>query len=217
VVWCKVVNTTRKLQNLSQVEGVLYRLVYLNPEIMYEDMEAFALWLTDSSTGWVVNSFDKGGIQTLCDDVWNNFQDGKVYVNKVKRMLLFNPSLRSSDRCRIIGGKFRRSVKYSANQIYEIVQELMLDGKPLTADKIAKKLKCSTVTISRNMDDETKGIISEYNIEARKNEKMEKIGKAIRELLDNSKDKALSIRQIRKLSSIPDQYLIKEALKAVKG
>jgi AraC-like DNA-binding protein len=114
------------------------------------------------------------------------------------------------EKMRIVGSVINTKEKPEADDISAVIEELWLNKEKITIGKIASTLNTSRYLISYYFDDEISESIKKLNQEIRDVNLMSKAIEAIDELTD--KGNRLKMRQLKKLTSIRDYALLKQAV-----
>ena len=213
-----ILNYKERLYSWKQYTFVCIKFLYLNPLVSFDEFCTFGELIVNKNYGYIYGEhLDKPEYAlTICDDIYNKFNDGDLFAPIEFKKIIFNRALDSSERMRIIGTIFKKSIMFTESAIKEAVEELKTTSEIINYASIAKFLGCSEVTIKVRVTEDIKKDIVEYNSDIRSMKKFYKVKECISELIKNSSDKEITITNIRTISNVRDSNIIKEVMESLK-
>lgn len=204
----------RKIQSIRQFQSVMIRFLFLNNGVDYEVFEDWVMFVNDYESGSVVNAFNNELLQSDCIRLYESYINNNLTPRWLNRKIIFSKGVSRSRKCQIIGMEFSKGKKFNDTVILETFEELSVNNDVITLKDIAKHLGCTQATLSRNVSDNTKEKISNYNKTVREE-------KDYLSLINNAKaliseigiDKFnLTVRLLRSISSVRNKDVTNRAL-----
>lgn len=153
----------RKIQSFQELIYCMEVVLWLNPNLSWEKFIEMAVWVSDRTNGKTVRTYSEFRIEQACVRVFD--QRRKPYVNNYRR-IVFNPARRmSKDEKMSIVGKMcgGRKSRIDTQNIYDVVEEMMVNNIKIRLGDVAKSLGVSRQTISTHITPDIKGMIKDYN------------------------------------------------------
>lgn len=128
------------------------------------------------------------------------------------RKIIFNPSkmIDKKEKLRIVGSIIGSKEKPKKEDIDAVIEELWVNQEKITISKVAKKLNTTRYLTSWYFDEQTKSSIKNANREIRETNLISRAVEAIDILTD--KGNKLKMRELKKITSIRNYKLLKEAV-----
>ena len=209
VKYYSLYRTKRKINSFSELEYIAEKFLYLNPGFNIDLMKSLFQHLSDRDSGHIIRTYSDTRVNYMIDQV---AAKKSVPFCPRLRKIIFNPTkmLDRQEKMRIVGSVINTKEKPEADDISAVIEELWLNKEKITIGKIASTLNTSRYLISYYFDDEISESIKKLNQEIRDVNLMSKAIEAIDELTD--KGNRLKMRQLKKLTSIRDYALLKQAV-----
>lgn len=209
VEYYSLYRTKRKINSFSELEYIAEKFLYLNPSFDLNLMKKLFEYLSDRDSGHIIRTYSNIRVNHMIDQV--SLKKKLPFCPRLRK-IIFNPAkmLDRKEKMRIVGSVINTKEKPSEDDINAVVEELWLNKEKITSSKIAKELNTSRYLISWYFTQETKQDIDKVNQEIKQTNLISKAIEAIDVLTD--KGNKLKMRQLKKLTSIRDYSLLKEAV-----
>ena len=201
--------TKRKINSFSELEYIAEKFLHLNPNFDIDLMKSLFQQLSDRDSGHIIRTYSDSRVNHMIEQV---AAKKSVPFCPRLRKIIFNPTkmLDRQEKMRIVGSVINTKEKPNPDDISAVVEELWLNKEKITIGKIAATLNTSRYLIGYYFDQETTQAIKKLNKEIRDIHQMSKAIEAIDILTDSGN--RLKMRQLKKLTSIRDYALLKQAV-----
>ena len=201
--------TKRKINSFSELEYIAEKFLYLNPGFDLDIMKGLFVRISDRDSGHIIRTYGQARVESMVEKVFE--KKTKPYCAR-KRKIIFNPSkmIERKEKFKIVGSLIGSKPKPTIQEINQVIEELWLNKEKITSSKIARELNTTRYLISWYFTGEIKQSINNANREIKE---MNLISRAI-EAIDALTDKGnrLKMRELKKLTSIRDYSLLKQAV-----
>lgn len=197
-----------RISSFPQLTHTAEVFLYLNPDIEKNIFTGVFRWLADRENGRTVRTYSKARVNQMTDEVYRN--RATPYCRRMRRVV-FNPDkvISKEQKIQIAGQVTKRANIFTATDIYAAADLLERARVKITASGIASHLGCSVRTVSRLLDNKMKEKFKEVNKEISRENKIQDVIEWIAVLI---KDNNMKIRELKKLTSVRDYSIIKEAM-----
>lgn len=208
VCYYDLTNITSRVSSFEQLTYYAEVFLYLNPDVDFNIFFGMFQIMGNREYGKSIRTYSKARIEMMCSEVYKERK--KPYCSQWRK-IIFNPKIiiRNDEKMSIAGELFKRHISISPTDIEIAVNQIKLAKMEINDSRIADILCCSQKTIQRSMTNAIRSEIKKSNILIRRNSKISKIIEYIDILSEGGND--VKIRELRKLISVKDYSLIKEA------
>jgi hypothetical protein len=201
--------TKRKINSFSELEYIAEKFLYLNSDFDLDLMKSLFVKISDRDSGHIIRTYSGFRVENMVERVFNKKK--KPYCPR-QRKVIFNPSkmIDKKDKLKIVGHLIGSKEKPSISEINQVIEELWLNKEKITVSKVSKKLNTTRYLVNWYFDEETRLTIKKLNTEIKETNLISKAIEAIDFLTD--KGNRLKMRELKKLTSIRDYSLLKDAV-----
>lgn len=153
----------RKIQSFQELVYCMEVILYLNPTIIWDDFLEMGLWVSDRTNGKTIRTYGEQRVKNALSTIYD--RNNKPFVNN-KRRVVFNPkkNISMDEKLSIVGQMCGgRKKQITSQDIYDVVEELMVDDIKIRLGNIATALNVTRQTISNNITPEIKSFVKDYN------------------------------------------------------
>ena len=209
VLYYHLYRSSRKLNSFAELSYVAEKFIYLNPKFDVDKMKRLFFALSDRESGHVVRTYTQSRVDEMVDRVVG---ERMIPFCPRLRKVIFNPSkyLSKEDKNSVVGKLIHTKDKPTPDDIESVIEELWLNKEKITMRKVAKELDTSFYLVRWYFDKDKLETIRSVNQEIKREAMITKALEIIDALTDNGNK--LKMRQLKKLSSIRDYAVLKEAV-----
>jgi len=204
---------TSKINSFQQLTYYAEVFLFLNPDVEPDMFSGIFRILADREWGKTIRTYGKARVNQMCEEVY--LEKKQPYCNNWRK-IIFNPSkiISSEEKMAISGFLFSKHISVTKFDIQKAVHQLKLANIVITDDKIAEAIECSSKTISRAMDTQTRTDIKVSNAFIKRKYKIDKIIEYIDILSEGGNN--VKIRELKKFIAVKDYSLYKDAFSIYK-
>lgn len=202
-------NISKKVGSFDELMYLAEVFLYLNSDIEFKLYHGYFCWLGSRDSGMCIRTYGKARIEHFLRKIF--FTRKKPYCRRHRRVV-FNPDriISTEEKLSITAQVIRRGCKFTNLDVLLAIDTLRDQLVVSTSRSIANYLNCSTSTVSRLINEDTRDRMKRYNEMTREEQK-------IRILLENielltSNGEGLKVRALKELTSIRDYSLIRKAM-----
>ncbi len=201
--------TKRKINSFSELEYIAEKFLYLNPDFDLDIMKRLFVGISDRDSGHIIRTYGQTRVEAMVEKVFEKKK--KPYCAR-KRKIIFNPSkmIDRKEKFKIVGKLIGSKPKPTIQEIDQVIEELWLGKEKITSSRIAKELNTTRYLINWYFTEEIKQSINNANREIKETTLISRAIEAIDALTD--KGNRLKMRELKKLTSIRDYSLLKQAV-----
>jgi len=201
--------STRKLNSFAELTYVAEKFIHLNPDFDVDKMKRLFFALSDRESGHIVRTYTQSRVDEMVDRVVGERMT--PFCPRLRKVI-FNPSraISKEDKNSIVNKLIHLKEKPTSAEIEEVIQELWMDKQRITIRRVAEELETTFYLVRWYFTDEILASIKNANHEIKYENDIAKAMEIIDELTDGGNK--LKMRQLKKLSSIRDYGLLKEAV-----
>ena len=206
--------TKRKINSFSELEYIAEKFLYLNPDFDLSLMKKLFVQLSDRDSGHIIRTYGAGRVESMIDRVAS--KEKEPYCARLRK-IIFNPAkmIDRKEKMKIVASIIHTKEKPSESEIDGVVEELWLDKQKITVSRVAKELSTTRHLVKWYFDEEKKHLIDKVNKEIRDINLISRAIEAIDILTD--KGNRLKMRELKKITSIRNYSLLKQAVAQYKN
>lgn len=201
--------SSRKINSFAELSYVAEKFIYLNPDFDVDKMKRLFFALSDRESGHIVRTYGQSRVDEMVDRVVGERMT--PFCPRLRKVL-FNPSLYLSkeEKNSVVAKLIHTKQKPLQEEIEEVIQEMWLNKSKITIKGVANELNTSFYLVRWYFTDENIKHIKKVNAEIKREAMMSRAIETIDAITDGGNK--LKMRQLKKLTSIRDYALLKEAV-----